>query len=265
MLFLRRSLPVLFALLLAAPACKKESKSDDTSESKDESEKDSKKKKKKGDDDEDDDKKSKKKKKGDDDEDGVKTASDDGEKPKKKKSAKKKVTEDESNPLPDSWIRVFDDKLGYEFKVPAGTPKMKLSMSNDKKTAYYTTQTPKPHQIDLALAIFKDPSLNKDQVEAKTKKLLQDFGDLDVKIGNAVDMGHDYSLADFTSRMQAGKKNKGVVLVALDKTDNYVFYVSCEAADYEENKATIDHIWKSFEMDSGGASGTDGSADPDEN
>ncbi len=259
MLFLRRSLPILFALLIAAPACKKDSKSDDSTESSDD---DSKKKKKKGDDEEDDDKKSKKKKKKGDDDESVKTASDDGEKPKKKKSAKKKVVEDDSNPLPDSWIRVYDDKLGYEFKVPAGTPKMKLSMS--KGTAYYTTQTPKPHQIDLALAIFKDPTLNKDQVEARTKKLLENFGDLDVKIGNAKDMGHDYSLASFTSRMQGGKKNKGVVLVALDKTDNYVFYVSCEAADYDENKETIEHIWKSFEMESGGASGTDGSADPDE-
>ncbi|MBL8718287.1 MAG: hypothetical protein JNL79_20065, partial [Myxococcales bacterium] len=234
------------------PACSK--KDDDTSaESKDDDAKKKKKKKAKaGDDDDDDAPKKKKKKAADDDDDTPKKAkADDDDAPKKKKAAddddapkkKKKKSkaidpDDDKNPIPDDWTTIYDEAVGYEFKVPVGTPAMKLSTHNG--ISYYTTQTPKPHQIDLALAVFKDATLSKGDVQKKSKSLLEGFGDKDVWIGIAKDKGADYSVADFTSLMASGdKRNKGVVLVALDKSDNYVLYVSSDDASYLANKDTI--------------------------
>lgn len=266
-------LSLTFAL---SPGC---SKKEDDSDSK--SEKSEKKKKKNKGDDDDDDAPKKKKKKADDDDDTPKKAKksgdddedtpkkkkkagddDDDDAPKKKKTKKKKSLDpdDEKNPVPDDWTTIYDEAVGYEFKVPAGTPAMKLSTHNG--ISYYTTQTPKPHQIDVALAVFKDASLSKGDVQKRCKSLLEGFGDKDVWIGIANDKGADYSLADFTSSMASGDKtNKGVVLVALDKSDNYVLYVSSDASSYLANKETISAVWKSFSMYSGGASGKANKAD----
>jgi len=264
------------------PACTK--KEDDTSEkssktkkSKDDDDDAPKKKKKKAADDDDDapkkakvddddDAPKKKKKKATDDDDDApkkkKAADDDDDAPKKKKKKKSKAIDpdDDKNPIPGDWSTIYDEAVGYEFKVPVGTPAMKLSTHNG--ISYYTTQTPKPHQIDLALAVFKDATLSKGDVQKKSKSLLEGFGDKDVWIGIAKDKGADYSLADFTSLMASGdKRNKGVVLVALDKSDNYVLYVSSDDGSYLANKDTIEHVWKSFSMYSGGASGKGNKAD----
>jgi hypothetical protein len=266
---------LLSLTFVVTPGCTKKEDDSDTKSEKS-------KKKKSGDDDDDDAPKKKKKKKqtaddddapkkaksaGDDDDDDApkkkkKAADDDDDAPKKKKTKKKKALDpdDEKNPVPDDWTTIYDESVGYEFKVPAGTPAMKLSTHNG--ISYYTTQTPKPHQIDVALAVFKDATLSKGDVQKRCKSLLEGFGDKDVWIGIATDKGADYSLADFTSSMASGDKiNKGVVLVALDKSDNYVLYVSSDSGSYLANKDTISAVWKSFSMYSGGASGKANKAD----
>jgi hypothetical protein len=59
----------------------------------------------------------------------------------------------------------------------------------------------------------------------------------------------------FTSTGDDGKPGKGKILVATDVTDNYLMFVGGDASKFESNEKTIDEIWGSFGMYSGGYSG----------
>ena len=52
-----------------------------------------------------------------------------------------------------------------------------------------------------------------------------------------------------------GKAGKGKILVATDVTDNYIVFVGGDADKFASNEKTIDEIWGSFGMYSGGYSG----------
>ena len=50
-------------------------------------------------------------------------------------------------------------------------------------------------------------------------------------------------------------KYKMKTLLATDVTDNYLMFVGTPEKDWAANEATVDELWGSFEMWSGGASG----------
>ena len=69
------------------------------------------------------------------------------------------------------------------------------------------------------------------------------------------ELNDDYSLVTFTSTGKDGKPGKGKILVATDVTDNYIMLVGGDADKFGANEKTIDEIWGSFGMYSGGSSG----------
>ena len=71
----------------------------------------------------------------------------------------------------------------------------------------------------------------------------------------AKELSDDYSLATFTSTGKDGKPGKGKILVGTDVTDNYIMLVGGDADKFGTNEKTIDEIWGSFGMYSGGSSG----------
>jgi hypothetical protein len=71
---------------------------------------------------------------------------------------------------------------------------------------------------------------------------------------NVTEFSADYSLANITSVDEKGKVTKGKVLVGTDVTDNYIVMIGTDADKFTANEKTIDEIWGSFGMYSGGAS-----------
>lgn len=157
-----------------------------------------------------------------------------------------------ANPVPSDWIRMFDDVKGYEFMVPQGT-------THKTETAdgvdVYAAQVPAPYDIGVMVVAFKDKSLSKEDLLQRAENILKAFEEKDIKIEPAKELNDDYSIATFTSTGKDGKAGKGKILVATDVTDNYIMLVGGDAEKFGSNEKTIDEIWGSFGMYSGGYSG----------
>jgi hypothetical protein len=97
--------------------------------------------------------------------------------------------------------------------------------------------------------------LTKDDLIKRAENILKALGEKDIKFDEPKELNDDYSLATFTSTGEDGKPGKGKLLVATDVSDNYIMFVGGDAATFGSNEKTIDEIWGSFGMYSGGASG----------
>ncbi|MFS8085976.1 MAG: hypothetical protein ACMG6H_10130, partial [Acidobacteriota bacterium] len=102
---------------------------------------------------------------------------------------------------------------------------------------------------------FKDKTLTKDDLIKRAENILKSMDEKDIKIDAPKEISADYSLATFTSTGKDGKPGKGKILVGTDVTDNYIMLVGGEADKFAANEKTIDEIWGSFGMYSGGSSG----------
>jgi len=157
-----------------------------------------------------------------------------------------------TNPVPSDWVRMYNDVKGYEFYVPAGT---KDSSQNVDGVDVYMASVPAPYDIGVMVIAFKDKTLSKDELIARAENVLKSFEEKDIKIEPAKELSEDYSLATFTSTGKDGKAGKGKILVGTDVTDNYIIIVGGDADKFAANEKTIDEIWGSFGMYSGGSSG----------
>ncbi|HYR74452.1 MAG TPA: hypothetical protein VEM96_01300 [Pyrinomonadaceae bacterium] len=157
-----------------------------------------------------------------------------------------------TNPVPSDWVRMFNDTKGYEFYVPAGT---KDESQNIDGVDVYLANVPAPYDIGIIVVAFKDKSLTKEDLLKRTENILTSMGEKDIKITDTKSLSDDYSLANISSVDKDGKTTKGKVLVGTDVTDNYIMLVGTDAAKFAANEKTIDEIWGSFGMYSGGASG----------
>jgi len=157
-----------------------------------------------------------------------------------------------TNPVPSDWVRMFNDTKGYEFYVPVGT---KDESQNIDGVDVYLANVPAPHDIGIIVVAFKDKSLTKEDLLKRTENILTSMGEKDIKITDTKSLSDDYSLANISSVDKDGKTTKGKVLVGTDVTDNYIMLVGTDAAKFAANEKTIDEIWGSFGMYSGGASG----------
>ena len=155
-------------------------------------------------------------------------------------------------PVPDDWVTMSDDKKGYSFEVPDGT---EYSTEKSNGIDVFIAGTPEPSAVGVLVMAFKDPSLSKADLVKVAMGGLEGLGAKNIKVGNLTDLSPDYSLGSYTAINDEGKPVRGKVLVALDKTDNYVILVGAEESDYKANEKIIDAIWGSFSMRSGGASG----------
>jgi hypothetical protein len=152
--------------------------------------------------------------------------------------------------IPAEWIYYSDEVRGYGFYLPAGSVEGESGTTDG--VDYFTAET--PEKISVIVYAFKDSKLTKDDLLDRAEKALNAMGET-VKTGELKGESEDYAMSDATSESKDGTKSNLHVLVATDVTDNYVMFVRSAAADYEKNKATMNNIWGSFEMYSGGASG----------
>ena len=157
-----------------------------------------------------------------------------------------------TNPVPADWIRMHDDVKGYEFMVPQGT---KDSQDTKDGVDVYVASVPAPYEIGVMVVAFKDKTLSKDDLLKRAENVLKAFGEKDIKMEPTKELSDDYSLVTFTSTGSDGKPGKGKILVATDVTDNYIMLVGGDADKFAANEKTIDEIWGSFGMYSGGYSG----------
>jgi hypothetical protein len=102
---------------------------------------------------------------------------------------------------------------------------------------------------------FKDKTLSKEDLLKRAENVLVSFGEKDIKFEATKELSDDYSLVTFTSTGSDGKPGKGKILVATDVTDNYIMFVGGDADKFAANEKTIDEIWGSFGMYSGGYTG----------
>ncbi|CAN5225738.1 hypothetical protein BH10ACI1_BH10ACI1_24980 [soil metagenome] len=151
--------------------------------------------------------------------------------------------------IPADWVYYADEVRGYGFSLPAGS-----KSSNDNANGVDTFYAETPDKISVIVYAFKDGTLTKEDLLDRAEKALNAMGET-VTVGKLTAESDDYAIADADSVSTDGEKSKLKVLVATDVTDNYVMFVRSDVASYESKKATMDAIWGSFEMYSGGASG----------
>lgn len=157
------------------------------------------------------------------------------------KSAKK-------NPVPDSWVYVYDSEKGYGFSLPEGsTGEMEKLEGIDVMVA----TTPAPSEVDVFVLAYKDETLSKEDLLNDAVKFLEDMGQK-VTPGKLKAESDEYAVADATTVLSNGSKGKIRILVGTDVTDNYVMIIGTEESKFAANESIIDQIWGSFEMWSGG-------------
>ena len=147
---------------------------------------------------------------------------------------------------------MYDDVKGYEFMVPQGTNHQSQTVDN---VDVYMASVPAPYDIGVMVVAFKDKTIGKDELLKRAENILKSLEEKDIKIEPAKELNDDYSVATYTSTGKDGKPGKGKILVATDVTDNYIMLVDGEADKFASNEKTIDEIWGSFGMYSGGYSG----------
>ncbi len=156
------------------------------------------------------------------------------------------------HPVPANWITMANKRKGYEFQVPEGTTQQTQTI---KGMDVYLAVTPKPSEIGILVVAFKDKTLTRENLFEIAGAILENFGETDIHVDAVEELSPDYSLADATSLDKDKKKSRYRVLVATDKTDNYIMIVGTDEEKFDANHAIIDEIWGSFAMYSGGASG----------
>lgn len=150
--------------------------------------------------------------------------------------------------IPANWIDMVDEVKGYGFQIPEGTKGD--SMSEDGVDTFYAET---PDNIGIIVYAFKDATLTKEDLLDRAEAAWKEMGET-MTAGELKGEGDDYALAEGTSTDAAGKKSKVKILVGTDVTDNYVMFVWTDEASFASKEATMDAIWGSFEMYSGGAS-----------
>ncbi len=152
-----------------------------------------------------------------------------------------------NNPVPESWIDIYDEQKGYSFSVPDGTTGGSDSSGG---VDVYVAETPAPSQIGIYVLAFKDKSLTKDDLIETARKFMVEMseGTGTATMGSPRAESELYSIVDAAIKNQ-GKSNKARVLVGTDISDNYIMILVCENEEkFAANEKVIDEIWGSFEI-----------------
>jgi hypothetical protein len=153
-------------------------------------------------------------------------------------------------PVPASWINVYDEVKGYGFSVPEGTTG---GQETTNGVDVFAATTPAPNSISIFVLAYKDKNKTKEELLEDAVKFLEAL-DVTVTKGALKGESDDYSVADCSTVDKAGNKEKQRILVGTDISDNYVMILNTPDDKFAANEKTIDEIWGSFEMWSGGAS-----------
>jgi hypothetical protein len=155
-----------------------------------------------------------------------------------------------SNPVPESWIDVYDSQKGYGFSVPEGTTG---GSQTTEGIDVFVATTPAPNEIAIFVLAYKDKQKTKEDLLDDAVKFLEGMG-LTVTPGKLKGESDDYAVADCTTVAKDGTKEKQRIMVGTDVSDNYVMILNTPEDKFAADEKTIDEIWGSFEMWSGGAS-----------
>ena len=161
-----------------------------------------------------------------------------------------KKTLSNSISVPKNWDYIYDKKKGYGFYVPAGST---LESETYKRIDISVLTTPAPTYLDIYVLAYKDKTLTKDDLLDMAVAFLEGLGEK-VTAGKLQAESEDYAVADALTEHPTEGKGKMRILVGTDITDNYILIVGTNLKDFAPNEKTIDTIWGSFEMWSGGAS-----------
>lgn len=151
-------------------------------------------------------------------------------------------------PVPKNWDYIYDQKKGYGFHVPAS------SVAESKKidgVDVMFINTAAPTDIDIFVLAYKDKTLTKEDLLDDAVAFLEELGQK-VTPGNLKAESEEYAVADATTVLEDGSKGRLRILVGTDITDNYIMIIGATPANFAANEKTIDTIWGSFEMWSGG-------------
>ena len=154
-------------------------------------------------------------------------------------------------PVPKNWEYIYDKKKGYGFYVPAGSS---LATDKYKNIDIAVLTTPAPTNLDIYVLAYKDKTRTKEDLLDDAVTFLEGLGET-VSAGELRAESEDYAVADALTEHPTEGKGKMRILVGTDITDNYILIVGTNLKDFAPNEKTIDAIWGSFEMWSGGASG----------
>lgn len=147
--------------------------------------------------------------------------------------------------IPAEWVYYADEVRGYGFSLPKGS-----ESSNDTTDGIDTFVGITPDKITIIVYAFKDKTMTKEDLLNFAEAALKNMGET-ITVGKLAAEDANYAIADADSVSQSGK-SKMNILVATDVTDNYVMIVHTDEASFAAKKATMEMIWGSFEMYSGG-------------
>ncbi|HEX9930065.1 MAG TPA: hypothetical protein VGB02_16145 [Pyrinomonadaceae bacterium] len=154
-----------------------------------------------------------------------------------------------SEPSRGNWLYVYNSRKGYGFYVPPGSTG---DWGRVQKVDTFAGAT--PNEVGIYVFAWKDRNATKETLLSDAGKILSGMGE-NVTTAEFVGAGGDYAVAEAASVDANGVKSRMKVLVGTDITDNYVMIVGCDENKFNAKKETIDAIWGSFEMWSGGGTG----------
>ena len=146
-------------------------------------------------------------------------------------------------------LYIYNSRKGYGFYVPPGSTG---DWGRVRKVDTFAGAT--PNEVGIFVFAWKDRNATKETLLRDAGNILSAMGE-NVTNAEFVGAGGDYAVAEAASVDAKGVKSKMKVLVGTDITDNYVMIVGCDENKYNARKDTIDAIWGSFEMWSGGGTG----------
>lgn len=147
-----------------------------------------------------------------------------------------------------NWLYVYNSRKGYGFYVPPGSTG---DWGRVQKVDTFAGAT--PNGVGIFVFAWKDKKASRETLLRDAGVILQSMGET-VTASELTTAGGNYALAEATSVDNQGVKSRMKVLVGTDITDNYVMIVGCDEKDFKAKQETINAIWGSFEMWSGGGS-----------
>ncbi len=154
--------------------------------------------------------------------------------------------------VPKNWDYIYDKKKGYGFYVPSNSV---AETVKEGGVEVMIINTGEPTNIDIFVLAYKDKTLTKDDLLLDALEFLEELGQTVTPIGDLRAESEDYAVGDALTVLEDGSKGKLRILVGTDITDNYIMIIGASTKNFAANEKTIDLIWGSFEMWSGGASG----------
>ncbi len=152
-------------------------------------------------------------------------------------------------PVPDDWITIEDEELGYSFEVPKGT---KHTVDKKDDLVFIHAVPPAPIAVAVLVFVYRGKQHTKETLLKIAMETVKGLGAKTLTAGELVEVDKQYSVADYTGAHPEGAF-KGKVLVATGAKDSYVMLVSSEAAKFKANEEVMDELWGSFSILPAGA------------